>query len=322
MSSQSADGAPITGRLAPSPTGLLHLGHVRTFVLAWCSARSRAGRLLLRFDDLDAQRSKPEFADAALEDLAWLGLDWDEPITWQSSQQDRYAVALQQLTDMGLCYPCVCSRLDVQDAVAAPHQGQEGLEPHYPGTCRGLFASLEEARRKTGKAASLRYRVPEGFVEFDDRVWGPQRIDVAQSVGDFVVARRDGTAAYQLAVVVDDAAAGVTEVVRGADLLESTARQWLLQRSLGLAHPNWAHLPLLLDDQGRRLAKRSDSLSIRALRQAGCDPQRVVAWIARSVGLGVGDKCWPRELLSGFDLAKIAAEPERNTAPKMTALLG
>lgn len=298
---------PPVGRLAPSPTGLLHLGHARSFLLAWCHTRSRGGRVLLRFDDLDGERARSEFEDAALRDLEWLGLDWDGAVTRQSQHGERFAAALHVLSERGLCYPCVCSRRDVQEAIAAPHQGQ--AEARYPGTCKGRFQSLAQAQTETGKPASLRFAVPEAPVHFQDLLCGPQSVDVAGQVGDFIVARRDGSAAYQLAVVVDDAAQGVTEVVRGMDLLDSTARQWLLQRALGLLQPSWAHLPLVLDHSGRRLAKRSDDLSLQFLRESGVDPRAIVAWGAHSAGLDAADRCTPQELLKDFDLSRVDRRP-------------
>lgn len=305
--SDSISTSPPVGRLAPSPTGLLHLGHARSFLLAWCHTRSRGGRVLLRFDDLDTTRARPEFEEAALRDLAWLGLDWDGAVTRQSQQSERFAAALRTLSEHGLCYPCVCSRRDVQEAIAAPHQGQ--AEVRYPGTCKGRFHSLAQAQAETGRPASLRFVVPEAPVHFSDLLCGPRSVDVAGQVGDFVVARRDGSAAYQLAVVVDDAAQGVTEVVRGLDLLDSTARQWLLQRALGLQQPNWAHLPLVLDDSGHRLAKRSDALSLQFLRESGVDPRAIVAWGARSAGLDAPDHCTAQELLKDFDLTRMDRRP-------------
>ncbi|HET9929936.1 MAG TPA: glutamate--tRNA ligase family protein, partial [Polyangiaceae bacterium] len=222
--------APVIGRLAPSPTGLLHLGHARTFLVAWWSARSQHGRVVLRVEDLDGARSEQKYIDAALRDLEWLGLDWDGAPLIQSSGLPRLSAAIDGLVARGLAYPCTCTRGDIRNAQSAPQQGV--TEPRYPGTCRGRYASLAEAEAQSGRPAGIRLRVPEGYVEFVDRLAGPQRFDVQAEVGDFLIARRNGAPAYQLAVVVDDAHQSVNEVVRGNDLLSSTARQIVLERAL------------------------------------------------------------------------------------------
>jgi glutamyl-tRNA synthetase len=297
----------LVGRLAPSPTGQLHLGHARTFLLAWWSARSAGGKVRLRIEDLDGERSKPEFIALAERDLEWLGLDWDGPRIVQSEGLARLQAAVQQLLEAGLAYACTCTRADLQSAASAPHGA--ALEPRYPGTCRGRYASVEAARAASGRAPGIRFLVPPGVVNFHDRLHGPQSVDVGAQIGDFLIARRDGTPAYQLAVVVDDADASVTEVVRGDDLLASTARQWLLQRALGLPHPSWAHVPLVLDEGGRRLAKRERDLGLAELRERGVDPRRIVAWAAESAGVAVGERVNARELVAGFDLRAIRREP-------------
>jgi len=321
MSSPSAsDTSPVpVGRLAPSPTGLLHLGHARTFLLAWWSVRSRNGRILLRFDDLDEQRARPELAAIAQADLEWLGLDWDGAPSWQSKHQERFTDAIRQLTERGACYACVCSRRDVEEAIAAPHQGQ--AEPRYPGLCRDRFPSLEQAQIQTGKQGSLRFRVPSGLVSFEDKACGSQLIDVEGTIGDFVVVRRDGSPAYQLAVVVDDAAEGITEVVRGMDLLASTARQFLLQDALGLAHPRWAHAPLVEDAEGRRLAKRADSVSLKALREANVDPRAVIGWAATTLGLTAPSRCQASDLLASFSWSRVCQNPTVLGADPLSELL-
>jgi glutamyl-tRNA synthetase len=262
---------------------------------------------VLRFDDLDGQRCRPELATRAQRDLEWLGLDWDGSAVWQSSHQPSFDRAIQRLCSAGLCYPCVCSRRDVEDAIAAPHGSQS--EPRYPGTCRDRFQSLEQARSETGKPACLRFRVPRGEVRFHDGLFGDQVFDVQQTVGDFVVQRRDGSTAYQLAVVIDDLEQGVTEVVRGEDLLSSTARQLLLQRALQLPQPTWVHVPLVNDSTGQRLAKRADSVSVQALRDAGVDCRSVVTWAASSVGMNVPQRSTARELVAAFDWAQIQRTP-------------
>lgn len=252
------------GRIAPSPTGYLHVGHARTFGEAWRRARAAGGTLVLRNDDLDAGRARPEFVEAFVEDLAWLGLDWDEGPVAQSGRLPLYQEALRRLKEGGWVYPCECSRRDVMSALAAPHAGED--EPLYPGTCR---------RRTVGEASGMRrvswrMRVAEGeAVEFEDGAKGSQTFVAGRDFGDFVVGRPDGLPSYQLACVVDDALMGMTEVVRGEDLLASTARQLLLYRALGWEPPRFRHCPLVRDDQGRRLSKRHDSLSVRELRHAG-----------------------------------------------------
>lgn len=299
----------VVGRLAPSPTGRLHLGHARSFLLAWWSVRSRGGHIVMRLEDLDVPRMRPGMADAALEDLEWLGLDWDGAPLLQSTGLDRIRAAVDQLVEAGLAYACVCSRGDVRTAASAPQQGEGELR--YPGTCRDRFRSLEEAVHVTGKDASLRFRVPAARVQLTDDFVGPASFDPAAEVGDFVIARRDRSPGYQLAVVVDDAHQGVTEVLRGDDLLPSTARQWLLQRALGVPHPRWVHVPLVVDEAGRRLAKRADDLSLAELRALGVDPRAVVSWAARASGMDVPERVSAREAVGAFELALLPHDPVR-----------
>lgn len=271
------------GRLAPSPTGYLHLGHARTFWLARERAQAAGGTLILRNEDLDPDRCKPEFVTAMYEDLRWFGLDWREgpdvggpyaPYS-QSERTALYRDALRRLQAGGFVYPCTCSRKDILAAVTAPHAGDDELI--YPGTCRPVRAAPPGVRR-AGRASSWRFRVPAGeVIEFVDGGFGPQRFVAGRDFGDFVVWRPDDVPAYQLTCVVDDAAMGVTEVVRGADLLPSTARQLLLYRALGLTPPAFFHGPLLTDRNGQRLAKRHDALSLRALRARGVTPEQLRA---------------------------------------------
>jgi len=284
----------------------LHLGHARTFLLAWWSVRARGGKILMRLEDLDGPRVQPGMSEAALRDLEWLGLDWDgEPLV-QSRGLERIHQAALNLFERGLAYACSCTRADVRDAQSAPQAADE--EPRYPGTCRGRYASLEAAERESGRAASLRLRVPDGEIEVEDRFLGRRRYDVAGQIGDFPILRRDHAPAYQLAVVVDDAADGVTEVLRGDDLLPSAARQWHLQKLLGLPHPTWVHVPLVVDESGRRLAKRCDDLSLGELRAAGVDPRAIVSWAARSSGIDVSERVKASELTSEFDLDRVPRE--------------
>jgi glutamyl-tRNA synthetase len=306
------------GRLAPSPTGLLHLGHARSFLLAWWHVRKSGGRIVMRIEDLDGPRTRPEMIDRALLDLRWLGVDWDGEPLLQSSGMGRILEALGELERRGFAYPCVCSRSDVKTAQSAPQLGD--VEPRYPGTCRGRFASAELAAQSTGRPVGIRFRVAEGETAFDDGIAGPVRCDVSQQVGDFLIGKRDGAPAYQLAVVVDDAHQGVTEVVRGDDLLPSTARQWQLQHALGLPHPKWFHLPLVLDQAGRRLAKRADDLSLKELAEGGTDPRAVVAWAARSAGMEVGERVSAEDAISAVDFGKLPKHPVRLTEQALREL--
>ena len=296
----------VVGRLAPSPTGFLHLGHARSFLLAWWHARSRGGRIVLRIEDLDVDRVKPGMVDATLRDLEWLGLDWDGDVVVQSRGAERFDAEVAGLMKRGLAYPCVCTRAEIAASQSAPHAGEE---VRYPGTCRGRFASIEEAESKSGRPACVRLVAREGRVRIDDRFAGTFDFDVQRAVGDFPIARKAGAAAYQLAVVVDDALAGVTEVLRGDDLLPSAARQLLVQEALGLAHPAWYHVPLVVDEGGRRLAKRTDALALANLREQGVDPRKLVGWIAQRSGIDRANTASAREILHAFDLRRVPKAP-------------
>lgn len=268
------------GRLAPSPTGFLHLGHARTFWTAQERARSAGGTLVLRNEDLDRARCRPEYVEAMVEDLRWFGLDWQEgpdcggphaPYC-QSQRLDRYEQALNRLRELNVIYPCTCSRQDVARAATAPHAGED--EPIYPGTCRGEASSAPSGPDRV----NWRFRVPNGeVIPFQDGRLGAQSFTAGADFGDFVVWRHDGIPSYQLAVVVDDAAMQITEVVRGADLLRSTARQVLLYRALGWRVPAFYHCPLMTDEHGARLAKRHDALSLRSVRRSGRTPEQIRA---------------------------------------------
>jgi glutamyl-tRNA synthetase len=300
------------GRLAPSPTGLLHLGHARTFWTAYERARANqcagGGILILRDEDLDTQRARADYAAAMLEDLRWLGVEWQEGPGLDGvpgggpfgpyRQSERYALyraAWEQLRAGGWIYPCTCSRRELAAAVNGPHEdeGARGRvqddddEPIYPGRCRPRAGAVAEAREPAG--VNWRFRVPHSeAVGFEDSGVGARSYVAGLDFGDFVVWRRDDVPAYQLACVVDDAAMRITEVVRGADLLKSTARQILLYRALGLTLPLWHHCPLLRDAAGQRLAKRTDALSLRALRERGLSPAGVrTMW--QSAGSGLHD---------------------------------
>jgi glutamyl-tRNA synthetase len=269
------------GRLAPSPTGYLHLGHARTFWTAFQRAADHRGTLILRIDDLDGARCRQEFRDAIVEDLHWFGLNWQEgpdvggPFGpyGQSQCLERYRAAFDRLREAGHLFPCHCSRRDIRSALSAPHPMDEELP--YPGTCRQRSATNHETRGQPARV-SWRFRVPDGeVIRFDDGAAGHCEFVAGRDFGDFVVWRSDDLPSYQLACVVDDAHMGITEVVRGADLLLSTARQILLFRALGWSEPAFFHCPLLTDEQGIRLAKRHDALSLRTLRGQGISPEQL-----------------------------------------------
>ncbi|MGA8729204.1 MAG: tRNA glutamyl-Q(34) synthetase GluQRS [Terracidiphilus sp.] len=284
--------SPYRGRLAPSPTGYLHIGHARTFFSAFKRAREAKGTLVMRMEDLDPDRSRTEYAAAALEDLRWLGIDWREgpdmggpyaPYA-QSQRHAIYLAAWQRLLQGGYLYPCSCSRKDLAAALSAPHENtnaeQDPLddEPVYPGTCRPAQTNVKsDSDDMQPEGCNWRFRVPHGeAIEFNDLNLGPQRFVAGVDFGDFIVWRRDSSPSYQLACVADDAAMAITEVVRGADLVKSTARQILLNRALGFPNPAWFHCNLAVDHHGHRLAKRYDALSIRTLRQRGFTPADIL----------------------------------------------
>ena len=278
---------PATGRYAPSPTGTLHLGNLRTALLAWLFARSQGAPLRMRVDDLDRSRVRPGIAERQLADLAAIGLDWDGPVVRQSERADLYAAAIARLDEAGLLYPCYCTRAEIREASSAPHGAP--VEGFYPGTCRELTTAQRAERARSGRPPALRLRAGGAVVEFRDRLLGARR----DSVDDLVVRRNDGDPAYNLAVVVDDAAQGVGEVVRGADLLDTTARQ--------------LHLAKLLERHG------AVTLADRAA--AGESPLDVRAWLAASVGLAEpGERPSLDELLARFDPAALPSEPSVLTA--------
>ena len=274
---------PYRGRIAPSPTGFLHLGHARTFWMAQERVRQNSGTLVLRNEDIDSTRFKLEFVSQMLEDLRWFGFAWHEgpdcggafaPYS-QSERRDFYVAALEKLRSDGFIYPCTCSRKDIQLAASAPNLGDDN-ETIYPGTCRGNaeLKSPDSAFPVPRSAFNWRFRVPDGeTISFIDNNFGQQKFVAGKDFGDFVIWRHDDVPAYQLAVVVDDAAMKISEVVRGADLLLSTARQILIYRALGLGVPDFFHCPLMTDEHGIRLAKRHDALSLRALRGQGIKPE-------------------------------------------------
>lgn len=303
--------APAT-RLAPSPTGALHLGNARTFLINWAIARQRGWRIVLRIEDLDGPRVKQGADRQAIDDLAWLGLDWDTEPLVQRADLSSYHDALKALQDGRLVYRCSCTRKDIRDAQSAPHEDDHELR--YPGTCRPaldaggrLLEGDSSVPTSAAKPAALRVVVPDGPIEFDDEVHGPQRVDVQRQVGDFVVASKAGLPAYQLAVVVDDARQGVTDVVRGDDLLRSTGRQLWLYRMLDLPPlPRYWHLPLVHGPDGRRLAKRHGDTRVAWYRDQGVAPERVVGLLG--LWSGAGPRREPisaAEFRERFDLARL-----------------
>ena len=323
---------PLVGRLAPSPTGAQHIGNARTYLLAWLSIRSRGGRLILRMEDIDSPRIKPGAEQQALDDLQWLGLDWDEgpdvggphaPYV-QTQRLESYRAALEQLKTAEQVYPCTCTRSDVVAAASAPHLGQEG--PRYLGTCSGRRASDAEELARMGVAFAWRFRASSIVHELHDLVAGTRRCNVSEELGDFVVAKSDGSPAYQLAVVLDDRAMGVTEVLRGDDLLPSAFRQLELYRLFSSPHtpcagagtrsvpatigPAFAHVPLVVGEDGRRLAKRHGDTRISLLRDKQVPAARLVGLLAWSAGLRqTTEPLMPRELLADFTLDKLPRQP-------------
>lgn len=314
MRSDDSPSRRTVGRLAPSPTGGLHLGHARTFLIAWLASRSEGGRMILRIEDLDSTRVRAEARRGMIDDLRWLGLDWDEgpdiggdqgPYV-QSERMERYATALDRLQADERVYPCTCTRAEIARAASAPHSEDEG--PSYPGTCSGR--SADEAGPLHHRPFAWRFRVPEGVVSWDDAVLGPSIGDPRQVGGDFLVARNTIGPSYQLAVVVDDAAMGINQVIRGDDLVSSTPRQILLYQTLGLQPPTFGHVPLAVDPGGRRLAKRDGSLKLATLREAGVDPRRLVGALLQSCGWSDSvQPAWPREWIGRVDLGRLRPEP-------------
>lgn len=331
----------ITGRLAPSPTGAQHLGNARTYLIAWLSAKSQHGRVILRIEDIDSPRVKSWAVAEAIEDLRWLGLDWDEgpdvggphsPYL-QTHRADSYLRALQGLIESGQTYPCTCSRRDIEEAASAPHEmspqdffAASGLHeptvptalgrplanlsadgPIYSGRCQGW--RLGDALPPIGSYC-WRFRTPDRLLEIQDLVHGSVQINPKTALGDFPLTRKSGHAAYQLAVVVDDAAMGVTEVVRGDDLLPSAFRQVPLIEALGWPRPQYAHVPLVLGTDGRRLAKRHGDTRLSHFRTLGITPQEIVGWAAHSSGLSeTAAPISPNDLLASFNWECISRAP-------------
>jgi glutamyl-tRNA synthetase len=303
QSSRPAD-VGADGRFAPSPTGPLHVGNLRTALLAWLFARSAGARFLVRIEDLDRSRVRPGVEEAQLADLRTLGLDWDGPVARQSGRIELYGEAIASLDAGGLLYSCYCTRAEIRASASAPH-GISAAD-RYPGTCRELTVKERTEKEASGRPPALRVRADNARVSFEDRLLGHYEGEV----DDFVVRRNDGAPAYQLAVVVDDAAQDIGEVVRGADLLDSTPRQILLHRLLDLKVPAYAHVPLVLGPDGKRLAKRHGAVTLVDRNALGESPREVLAWMARSLGLaGPGEMPTPAVLLARFDPSRLPLEP-------------
>ncbi len=299
----------VVGRFAPTPSGRMHLGNVFSALMAWLAVRSADGRMVLRIEDLDTRAQNPQVAQDLMRDLEWLGLDWDEGPYYQSQRRDLYQAAVDDLAARGLTYPCFCSRADLH-AASAPH-ASDGTYI-YQGTCRGLTPA-QVAEKATVRPPATRLVVPAatdpaGAIAFTDAVYGPQREVLASECGDFIIRRSDGVFAYQLVVVVDDGLMGINQVVRGMDLLGSCARQTYLARLLGFQPPAYAHVPLLVAPDGRRLAKREKDLDLGALRAAGVSPQQICGALAAAAGfIEPGQKSSPQELIEAFSWEKLAA---------------
>ncbi len=307
------DPTQVAGRLAPSPTGGLHLGHARTFLIAWLAARHAGGRVILRIEDLDRSRVRAEASRTALEDLRWLGLDWDEGLDVggpsapysQSERSGLYHELLERLKQSENVYPCTCARADVSRAASAPHVEDEG--PTYPGTCSNRRVS--DAHGLGDRPFAWRFRVPSGPVEWDDLFLGRVVLDPSRVGGDFIVARQNAGYSYQLAVVADDASMGVDQVVRGTDLVPSTPRQILLYRQAGCPEPVFGHVSLAVESDGRRLAKRDGSLKLATLREDGVDARLLIGELVHSCGWTAAmTPMVPREAIGLFNPRSIPKE--------------
>jgi len=291
-------------RLAPSPTGALHLGNARTFLVNWLMARQRGWRIILRIEDIDSPRIKAGADRQAIEDLQWLGIDWDVGPIYQSQRTDVYQTALRQLREGGYAYYCTCTRRDIELAASAPHAGDGAVI--YPGTCRKAGYVTEPPR------AAMRFAVPDEVITVDDAFAGRRQFDVLRELGDFVIRKNDGTAAYHLAVVVDDIDMGVREVVRGDDLLDSAPRQMLLYRALGQADriPTYWHLPLVIGTDGRRLAKRHGDTRLSRYREQGVSAGQILEMLAGWCGIDAPSGIRSAgDLLTRFDIQKLPKKP-------------
>ena len=298
---ESKANRPVVGRFAPSPTGRMHAGNIYAALAAWLVAKSQGGTIVLRIEDLDRERSKAEYINAVQRDFELLGLTWDRGPYYQHDRDEAYLEAFRALQRKGLVYPCFCTRADLH-AASAPHRGEKFV---YPGTCRGLTAG-QIADKSLVRTPAQRLRVPDAIYSFKDMVQGLYEQNLAHDCGDFLIRRSDQAFAYQLAVVVDDAAQGVTSVVRGVDLLCSTPQQLYLQELLGLGHPCYAHIPLLVAEKNRRLSKRDHDAGIEELLARFKTPEAIIGHIAGICGLApTCDPATPEQLLATFDAAQL-----------------
>lgn len=303
---------PVVGRFAPSPTGRIHAGNIYAALSAWLVAKSQGGTIVLRIEDLDRERSKAEYITAVQRDFELLGLTWDQGPFFQHDRDEVYLEAFSALERKGLVYPCFCTRADLH-AASAPHRGEKFV---YPGTCRGLTAE-QITEKSMRRAPAQRLRVPDAAYSFEDMVQGRYEQNLAHDCGDFLIRRSDQAFAYQLAVVVDDAAQGVTSIVRGVDLLCSTPQQLYLQELLGLDHPRYAHIPLLVAEKNRRLSKRDHDAGIEELLARFKTPEAIIGHIAGICGLApTCDPATPEQLLATFDVARL---PEQFDDPVQIA---
>ncbi len=292
----------VIGRFAPSPTGRMHAGNIYAALVAWLIAKSQGGEIVLRIEDLDRERSKPEFIDAVQRDFEMLGLTWDHGPFFQHDRDEAYAAAFNSLVERGLVYPCYCTRADLH-AASAPHRGEKLV---YPGTCRSLSVDERAAREASGRKPAMRLIVPDEIISFRDTIQGEYSQNLEFDCGDFLIRRSDQAFAYQLAVVVDDAAQGVNCVVRGVDLLCSTPQQIYLQDLLGLPRPAYGHIPLLVAERDRRLSKRDHDASLDALLARFGSPEAIIGHIAGVVGLApTTEPATPEQLLSCFSLKNL-----------------
>lgn len=292
----------VIGRFAPSPTGRMHAGNIYAALVAWLIAKSQGGEIVLRIEDLDRERSKPEFIDAVQRDFEMLGLTWDHGPFFQHDRDEAYAAAFNSLVERGLVYPCYCTRADLH-AASAPHRGEKLV---YPGTCRSLSVDERAAREASGRKPAMRLIVPDEIISFRDTIQGEYSQNLEFDCGDFLIRRSDQAFAYQLAVVVDDAAQGVNCVVRGVDLLCSTPQQIYLQDLLGLPRPTYGHIPLLVAERDRRLSKRDHDASLDALLARFGSPEAIIGHIAGVVGLApTTEPATPEQLLSCFSLKNL-----------------